>query len=273
VQSSSNDERESARSAPRAVASANIDQTGPTLVVLIPAEGFHMIREWRFAYALFFLGGLLVVAASAQGKPATGKITNGRFALSYDARGTSVSNPQDPYGAEFLTQNGRLGEPVVKYKVENGDWQDISARERKLEADLEHGSLAYTDSDKDSPLRMVQRFRTDGTILDWTIEIETTTNASVQIGDLGVPIPWRFPSGENPEAIFEKSFTKHHFISGNGSFIYFTKPSGDPPYLMITVHPGTKLEYYASTGRGLTFIPAISVTRRRAARGGKSTHT
>src|SRR5262249_7348768 len=55
---------------------------------------------------------------------------------------------------------------------------------------------------------------------------------------------------ENPEAIFEKSFTKHQFISGHGSFLYFVRPSGEPPYLVITTLPGTKLEYYTSAGRG-----------------------
>jgi hypothetical protein len=82
-------------------------------------------------------------AVCAQDRPGSGKINRGQFALSYDARGTTVSNPQDPYVAEFLTQGAHLGEPVVRYKVEGRDWLDLPTRERKLEADSEHGSLAY----------------------------------------------------------------------------------------------------------------------------------
>lgn len=201
---------------------------------------------------IFFLPAFVAVPtpSAAQVTDSAGKISSGQFVLSYDGRGIRISNPLDPYGVEFLAQGAHLGEPVVKYQVENRDWQDLSARERKLEADSEHGSLVYTDYDKDLPLKMAQRFHTDGKILDWTIELEATTSLPVQIGDLAIPIPWRFPAGDNPEAIFEKSFTKHHFISGDGSFIYFTKPSGEPPHLLITAHPGTRVEYYTSAGRG-----------------------
>ena len=178
-------------------------------------------------------------------------INRASFAVAFDARGiTSISNPHDPLGAQFLAQGAHLGEPIVRYKTGDRDWAELSTQGRKLDADPENGSLVYTDSDSSSPIKLVQRFRTDDDRLDWMIELETTTNAPLQIGDLAIPIPWRFPAGENPDTIFEKSFTKHHFISGYGSFIYFTRPSGAPPFLVMTARPGTKLEYYTSGGRG-----------------------
>jgi hypothetical protein len=178
-------------------------------------------------------------------------INRASFNLAFDAWGiTAVSNPHDPFGAQFLAQGAHLGDPAVKYKTGDRDWADISTKDRKLESDPENGFLVYTDRDSGSPLKMVQRFKTGDDSLDWTIEIETTTNAAVQIGDLAIPIPWRFPAGESPDTIFEKSFTKHHFISGYGSFIYFTRPSGAPPFLVMTARPGTKLEYYTTGGRG-----------------------
>src|SRR5262249_30696371 len=33
-------------------------------------------------------------------------------------------------------------------------------------------------------------------------------------------------------------------------FLYFVRASGAPPFLMVTVHPGTKLEYFTSAGPG-----------------------
>jgi hypothetical protein len=200
---------------------------------------------------LIFFGFTLIslspLSGISQERFAPGKIKNGNFEIVYDGRGISgLSNPQDPSGAEFLSPGGRLGEPVVKYKIGDGDWLDVFTGERKLEADPQMGSLVYTDSDPGSPMKMVQRFKTDGAVLDWTIDIETSMEFPAIIGDLAFALPWRRPSGENPEVIFEKSFTKHHFISGNGSFIYFVKPNGEPPYLLVTVHPGTKFEYYAA---------------------------
>ena len=72
----------------------------------------------------------------------------------------------------------------------------------------------------------------------------------VTLGDFGIRIPWRPPFGENPDDIFEKSWTKHQWISGDGSFLYFVRPNGEPPYLVVTTHPGTRLEYAVSEGRG-----------------------
>src|SRR5262245_23511732 len=147
---------------------------------------------------------LLLSRAELQGPPLN-TITRASFTLAYDGRGiTGISNPGDPYGAQFLAPGAHLGDPVVKYKTGDSEWADISTKERKLEADPENGSLVYSDIASASPLKLVQRFRTGGNSLDWTLEIEAVSKAPVQIGDLAIPIPWRFPAGENPETIFEK---------------------------------------------------------------------
>jgi len=212
----------------------------------------HAIHKlWGLAFVVLALFPFpSTSAADAQVSP-PGTISTASFVLTYDAKGvTGISSPADPYGAQFLAQGAHLGDPVVKYKAGDGDWTDIRTGDRKLEARPEQASLVYTDSEKGSPLKLVQRFKVDGSGLDWTLELETTTRTPIEIGDLAIPIPWRFPAGENPDAIFEKSFTKHHFISGHGSFIYFTRPSGEPPFLVMTTRPGTRLEYYTSSGRG-----------------------
>jgi hypothetical protein len=209
---------------------------------------------------LLALAGTLVLSAGPAGPGGAQEVTRprsgttlqkGQFKLAYDERGLSaLSHPEDPYRAEFLSPNGRLGDPAVRYRVGEGDWLDIYASERKLEADAAAGTLVYTDGGPGMPLKMVQTFATDGTKLDWTVAVETAMDFPVTIGDLAFAIPWRAPSGENPEAIFERSWTKHHFISGDGSFIYFVRPSGEAPYLVVTVRPGTRLEYSTSEGRG-----------------------
>src|SRR5215467_2740784 len=206
--------------------------------------------------------------ATAQG-PSPNSINAASFTVAYDTRGvTGLSNPRDPFGAPFLAQGAHLGEPAVKYRVGAGEWIDLSTKQRAFDANSESGSLVYTDLDTGSPLKMTQRFKLTGPSLDWTIELQTTTEAPVRIGDLAIPVPWRFPAGENADAIFERSFTKHHFISGNGSFMYFVRPNGAPPYLVITTLPGTGLEYYTTGGRGSyrAFIHS-DVTGNRETRG------
>ena len=60
---------------------------------------------------------------------------------------------------------------------------------RTVEADPADGSLVYTDADDGSPLKLTQRFRADGNVLDWTLELEAAADRPVRIGDLAIPLP------------------------------------------------------------------------------------
>jgi hypothetical protein len=186
-------------------------------------------------------------------------LENKYIKATYTARGiTSLVSPGDPSQANLLS--GTLGNPVVRYKIGPGDWLELYQDERRVKAqvagirDERSAFVAYEDYVPGMPLRMTQTFQLGGKYLDWFIEIASTMEFPVTIGDLAIPIPWKTPGGEDPEHIFEECFTKHNFISGNGSFIYFTKPSGQPPYLLMTVHPGTKLEYFTSDQSFLAYI-------------------
>jgi len=163
-------------------------------------------------------------------------LVNSSIKATYNSHAlTSITCPQDPTHANLLS--GQLGNAVVRYKVGNGDWL-------QAEQDYLPGM----------PLKMEQTFTLGENWIDYEISIESMMDFPVTIGDLAIPIPWKTPGGEDPKEIFEQCFTKHNFISGNGSFLYFTKPSGQPPYLLMTVRPGTKLEYFTNSGGFLAYI-------------------
>ena len=192
---------------------------------------------------LFMLG--LARGAEKSG----GTIEKGNFRLSYDERGiTGLANPEDPFGAEMLPRGQRLG-LTVKFRTGDSDWSDNGAS--SVESSANESRVIYTGGKTNSPFKITQTFATDGMALDWNIELETVTNSPVEIGDLAINIPVVGPRGEEPKEIFEHGFLKHQFISGNGSFIYFVRASGVPPFLIATVKPGTKLEYFiGGFGRG-----------------------
>src|SRR6185295_4312946 len=81
------------------------------------------------------------------------------------------------------------------------------------------------------------------------IDLESAGKTAVTIGDLGISIPAQGTNGATPADIFERGFLKHQFVSGSGSFFYYVRASGAPPFLLVTVKPGTKLEY-TGAGRG-----------------------
>src|ERR1051325_9827228 len=201
--------------------------------------------SYPIAGAIFIL--LLGLAHGAENT--AGTIEKGDFRLSYDERGiTGLANPHDPFGAEMLPRGQRLG-LTVKFKTDDRDWRD--AVTSYAESSPNESRVSYCTSDADSPLKLSQTFKTDGAALDWDIALESKTNLPVEVGDLAINIPVVGPRGEDPKEIFEHGFLKHQFISGNGSFLYFVRASGTPPFLIVTVKPGTKLEYFTGGfGRG-----------------------
>ena len=191
-------------------------------------------------------------------------VEKGDFRFSCDERGLfGLAHPRDPFGATLMPASaagrggqgpgGKPGRPpvlglVVRYRPSgSGDWVDL-ARGPKWEARPAAGTVTYASGGPDVPLSVVETFRTDGRVLDWTIALKTTGPSPVEVGDLGIDFPVVGPMGENPAQIFERGFLRHQFVSGHGSFFYFIRASGAPPYLLVTVLPGTKLEYTAGGG-------------------------
>jgi hypothetical protein len=202
----------------------------------------------RFTINLIVITATCLLFEFARAAEETGgTIEKGDFRFSYDGGGiTGLANPHDPFGAQILPQNQRLG-LLVRFRVGDGEWQTLSAGNLRTGGSTNDDKLVFAS---DGPLKTAQTFQTDGTALDWNIELESATNVPVEIGDLSINIPAAGPRGEEPKQIFERGFLRHQFISGNGSFIYFVRASGAPPFLIVTVKPGTKLEYFGAGAGG-----------------------
>lgn len=195
-------------------------------------------------------------AQAGQGAPPI-VVEKGDFRFACDERGVSaLANPNDPFKATVTPAAGPRGgrPPVLGLAVsfrtakEEG-WTDLPVRGAGWEGSPATGAVTYASGGPDGPLRVVETFRADGRVLDWTIDLESAAATPVEVGDLAVSIPIAGPYGEDPAQIFERGFLRHQFVSGAGSFVYFVRASGAPPYLLMTVRPGTKLEYWTGGGR------------------------
>ena len=211
------------------------------------------------------------IGAVGAHQAAQGRIERGRFRFVYDERGISgLADPADPWKADLVPVAARPGEGggrgggagngtlalTVAWRVGDSVWAELPARQSGWRAAPDSGMVTYTSGASDAPLVATESFRTDGEVLDWIIGLESTGSAPVTVGDLAITIPASGPSGEDPKVIFERGFLRHHFISGHGSFFFYTRASGAPPYLLVTTHPGTKLEYFTggSRGAGTVFV-------------------
>jgi hypothetical protein len=181
----------------------------------------------------------------------TNLLENSDFRLRYAEDGIAgLANPNDPFGAQMLVPGQHLG-VLVRYRLGQGDWTELPVNSGTLQAWPAEGRVVYETS-SNAPLRLTQTFQLHGPALDWNLAFDATRDDAVEIGDLAISLPVAGPRGEEPKAIFERGFLRHQFISGNGSFIYFIRASGVPPFLIMVVKPGTKLEYFSGGfgGRG-----------------------
>ncbi|MGW8266166.1 MAG: DUF5695 domain-containing protein [Longimicrobiales bacterium] len=225
------------------------------------------MRPLTFLLAIFLLG--VSPTASASQAPA-GSIQRGGIRFSYDHRGVwGLATARDPWNAYWLPpfpegeaaldperesdprQATRPPSLLLAYREEGEEaWSELSSLPVGWAADEEEGVVAFRRTGPGDPLRVTETFRTDGVVLDWTVDLAATGSAPVTIGDLAVSIPVPGPRGPTPAVIFEQGFLRHQFVSGAGSFVFFTRASGAPPYLLVTPLPGTHLEYFTGGSRG-----------------------
>jgi hypothetical protein len=207
--------------------------------------------------------------ARTSGIAQTGILEKGDFRFAYDERGISLlANPHDPFGATLTTpasaagRAGRGGQSApaatlgltLSYRVAataTGPataWTTVTTRGPRWSAAPDRGTVTYTNAGTNAPVEITETYTTNGTVLDWTIDLASASARPVHIGDLGINIPIAGPTGNTPQQIFERGFLKHQFISGSGSFFFYVRASGAPPFLLVTVRPGTTLEYFAGGG-------------------------
>ena len=171
----------------------------------------------------------------------------------------SIVNLHDTLSPVFPGRN--YGDVLVSYKVEGGMWQKISAERREMSYDEASGCVTYTDKGIGNAIVMSQKFSLDGEEVIWEIELRNNSRFPILLGDVAPAFPWNRPyrkgeftqTPDEPEVIeeetFERRFTKHHFIKGNTSFIYYTRFGGQAPYYIWTADPDTHMEYWAYDNR------------------------
>jgi hypothetical protein len=193
---------------------------------------------------LLCLSPSIVLAAELTVSP----LETGSFLIAFDEHGvTGLANPKDPFGAQMLAAGQRLG-VLVRFRTGGTNWLELPSNQMRLARAPSAAELVYTNESPKAPLKLTETFTIDGATLDWNLDLETATNVPVEISDLALQVPVAGPRGEQPKDIFERGFLRHQFISGDGSFLYFVRASGVPPFLLMTVRPGTWLEYFAGGG-------------------------
>ncbi len=209
-----------------------------------------------------FITALAVMAAatlSGQEKPGspspTQSMENGRWTISYDSTGIRKAiDKKDGFAADIIGEMNVLGSLVLDYKVKDGVWLSVPSDRRTFAKDGE--SVVYSDHTIGNVLLVTHRFSLEDEGLRWDIQISNNSRFPVLIGNLAVAVPWNsYVENDGTDEVFQRTFTKHAFISGDASFLYFTRLGGEAPYTVFMPLKGTPLEYFTNDrGRYLAYI-------------------
>ena len=178
---------------------------------------------------------------------------NAAFTLKTDKYGIAeLSKTNDVHPTNYVRQGRVFGDVTVRY-VHNRKLDSIKASLSSKTTVSQEGKIISTwsrDSSHNEALRLSQSFSLQGDALTWIIKLDNTTAGTIRIEDLALPFSYNSGGGENPKEIFEERVVKHHFISGNNSFVFWERPTGLGPYLVMVPLPGTSLEYFSTVSPG-----------------------
>ena len=168
------------------------------------------------------------------------------FQVDFNETGvSSIRNANDLYPTDYIRKGKAFGSFFIRYRKEGAsDWLDYRSEEMMQAASAQTGLQQYVPIDNTRDLITEAGFRLEGDELIYELSLTNQSDSPMEIGTLRFGIPYNRLSGENPKQIFEERVMKHHFISGDGSYLFFQRPTGKGPYLVMTPLTGTSLEYY-----------------------------
>jgi len=127
------------------------------------------------------------------------------------------------------------------------------------------------DVEKEPDIAATGTFRLRADSLVWTINVRNLTAKPLEVGDLGIALPFNTEYVPDKVETYTKRLVRHSFIGGDGSYVYWMRSNGIGPYLVMVPGNGSSLEYYdQEEERAFTaYIHSAARGAELAAKGGK----
>ncbi len=224
-----------------------------------------MASRWIIVLSLFLWGVGPVFSA-------------GPFELKINEAGIgSLRCSGDRFPTDYIAPGRNLGDAVIHYRWPQEKWKqartDRLSETRILKQCGGPGPLLYEALYEIRPaggpaFSLRVRFRLQGESLAWELELQNLGDRPLEIGDIALPLAMNSGYGENAREIFEQKVIKHHFISGYGSFLYWIRPNGLGPLLLMLPDEDTSLEFFELTDQVRDVAQDFYVYIHSAVKGG-----
>jgi hypothetical protein len=193
-----------------------------------------------------------------------------QFRIQFDTAGiTSLKFEGDKYDTDYIADEATLGHVHIRYKMDEMEWRNFStedsgnhyerlpdSRSRRALQQLNviYNPQAWIRNEYYADLEVTERFRVEADALYWTIFIRNPTHKPIVLGDVFLPLPFNTSKRWDKEITYTQRVVQHQYISGHGSFLYWMRPNGEGPYLVMT--PVSTCPLFEPTRSEMNFAPA-----------------
>jgi len=226
--------------------------------------------------AFFFLAMAVAVGTRAQSTTRPGPFPTrsgqaaGQFRLQFDQAGiTSLKYAGDQFDTDYIADEATLGHVRVRYKMGENEWRqfstqdpqnkveqspDLRARKALQQLNVIYNPQQWIRNEYYADLELTTRFRSEADALYWTIFLRNPTHKPIVLGDVFLPLPFNTAKRWDKTISYEQRVVQHQYISGHGSFLYWMRPNGVGPYLVMT--PLVNCPLFEPTRSEMNFAPA-----------------
>lgn len=191
-------------------------------------------------------------------------LESGSFQLEASDKGiVGLRRINDVHDTGYIAPDHALGADVTvrfrRTEVAGSDWIEKTGGTRN--EDCGDSRIVYASTDSND-LRMEQEFRVKEDSLDWTITLVNLGDGGLEVGDLAVPLVFAEKTPRDRGNIYTQKLIRHSYISGHGSWVYWSRANAVGPYLVMTPSSGTGFEYFDSTAQAFTpYVHAAAAGR------------
>jgi MYXO-CTERM domain-containing protein len=139
-----------------------------------------------------------------------------------------------------------VGELMFSYRLGSGAFQtaltQASSDVRQVQSSTTSVSVTYENSTNQNGIKnfkVVETYSLVGQTLSWQIALTNTSSQTLELGDVGLPLPFNEYWDQDNDVIYETRTIYHSFTGQNGSYVTVKRPSGVGPFLLLVPDPTT----------------------------------
>lgn len=219
------------------------------------------VRKLLMLPIILFLTAMFLcfLSSAASAESLADNLSNDIFEIQTGTHGeiTSLKLKGDVFPTEYVmnptnapNQNTPdhqwLGELMFTYKLGSGEWTKAwtskSDDGRTITKSGDEITVTYENASNSEGIRnfkVIEKYALVDDYVKWTIAVENTSNQTLEIGDLGLPLPfnelWQAPN----DRIYETRVLNHSFVGNNSSYITIQRPSGIGPSMLLVPDAAT----------------------------------